>query len=181
VFYGAALAALAVGTAPAEYRERADVRERVDALTGYLQREQQAQPLHNRLALLWASSRLPGVLSESVKRALIDEILRKQQPDGGWTIESLGPWRPHPEAPVSQGSSGYATGFAAFALQKAGVSSSNPGIARALAWLMSHQDPQSGHWMAGSLNKKYEPDSMQVRFMQDAATAFAALALLESR
>ncbi len=31
------------------------------------------------------------------------------------------------------------------------------------------------------MNKPYEADSMPVRFMRDAATAFATLALLESR
>jgi hypothetical protein len=31
------------------------------ALAEYLQREQAGQPLHNRLALLWASSKLPGI------------------------------------------------------------------------------------------------------------------------
>jgi squalene-hopene/tetraprenyl-beta-curcumene cyclase len=47
-FFGAAVALLATGTAPADYRRRPEVREKLDALTTYLRREQQAQPLHNR-------------------------------------------------------------------------------------------------------------------------------------
>jgi hypothetical protein len=53
-------------------------------------------------------------------------------------------------------------------------------MARALAWLKSHQDRQTGAWKADSLNKRYPADSMQSLFMQDAATAFASLALIEA-
>jgi len=181
VFYGAALAALAAGSAPGEYRDRPEIRERVNGLNEYLKREQQTQPLHNRLTLLWASSKLPSALPESLRRPIIDEILGKQQADGGWTIESLGPWEPHPQAPLSVGSNSYATGFVAFVLQQAGVARSHPGLRGALRWLASHQDRQSGCWPADSMNKRYEIDAMPVRFMQDAATAFATLGLLEAR
>jgi len=180
-FYGASLAALAVGTAPAGYRERPEIRERVNALTEYLQREQQTQPLHNRLTLLWASSKLPGALAKSMRRPIIEEVLRKQQDDGGWTIESLGPWKAHPQAPPATGSNSYATAFTAFVLQKAVVPRPDPAVTRALNWLRSRQDRQSGYWAADSMNRRYEPDSMPLRFMQDAATAYATLALLESR
>ena len=177
-FYGASLAALAVGTAPAEYRSRPEIQERITALIDYLHREQPNQPLHNRLALLWASSRLPAAMPAPLRQRMGDEILRAQQADGGWTIASLGPWRPHPEAPPSQGSNSYATAYVAFVLQQAGLKRSEPAVARALDWLRAHQDPQSGSWTADSLNSRHEPDSMQFRFMRDAATAFASLALL---
>lgn len=180
-FYGAALAAMAVGSAPAEYRNQPGIREYVTALTGYLQREQQTQPLHNRLILLWATSKLPSALPEPLRRPIVDEVLRKQQPDGGWTVESLGPWKPRPEAPTATGSSSYATGFVAVVLQKAGVARSHPGLMKSLAWLKAHQDRESGAWPADSMNKRYEADSMPLRFMQDAATAYATLALLEAR
>jgi len=116
-----------------------------------------------------------------MRRSVIDEVLRKQQGDGGWTIESLGEWRPHPQAPVSTGSNSYATGFVAFVLQKAGIPRTHRALVAALGWLRSHQDRQAGYWAADSMNKPYEADSMPVRFMRDAATAFATLALLESR
>jgi len=178
-FYGATLAALAVGSTSTEYRERQEIRERVTALTDYLQREQANQPVHNRLMQLWASTKLPRAMAESARRSLVDEVLKSQEHDGGWTIESLGPWKKHAQASSSPVSNTYATGFVAFVLQRAGVGQSNPGVRRAVEWLKSHQDPQSGSWAADSMNKKYEPDSMQARFMRDAATAFATLALLE--
>jgi len=178
-FYGAGLAALAVGIAPFEYGDL-EIPTREKALAEYLQREQQGQALHHRLTLLWASSRWPDALPKARRQPLIDEVLQKQQPDGGWTIESLGPWAPRPKAPPSAGSSSYATGFVAFVLQKGGVKRSHPGLERALAWLQSHQDREFGYWPADSMNKVYEPDSMPVRFMRDAATAFASLALLDT-
>jgi hypothetical protein len=44
-------------------------------------------------------------------------------------------------------------------------------------WLKAHQDLQTGVWPAVSMNKKYPAGSMQEKFLQDAATAFAAAAL----
>jgi hypothetical protein len=65
----------------------------------------------------------------------------------------------------------------AFILQQAGMARADAALARALDWLKAHQD-KSGFWAADSLNSRYESDSMQFRFMQDAATAFASLALI---
>jgi squalene-hopene/tetraprenyl-beta-curcumene cyclase len=177
-FYGAALAALATGSAPAEYRGLPEIHERVAALIEYLRREQSSQPLHNRVILLWASTKLPEALPEPMRRSIIEEVWKKQQEDGGWTIASLGPWKEHATAPPSTGSNAYATGLVAFVLEKAVVPRTNAKLTRALDWLRSHQDRQSGYWSADSMNKKYEPGSMQAGFMRDAATAFATLALL---
>jgi hypothetical protein len=178
VFYGAALAAVAVGEAPAAYRVEPAVRENVHDLVAYLQREQQSQPLHNRLLLLWASSELPGLLPDAVRKSLIAEVQGKQNPSGGWTLESLGPWEKHTHAPPAEGSNNYATGLAAFVLQKAGIKRTDPGMSKALNWLRSQQDAQTGSWAADSMNKNHD-DPMTSRFMQDAATAFAVLALVE--
>ncbi len=176
-YYGAALAAIAVGEAPVSYRAEANVRDRVTALVTYLQREQQAQPLHNKLLLLWASSELPGIITDAAKKSLIAEVQSKQDASGGWTLESLGPWEKHEHAPPAAGSNNYATGLTAFALQKAGVKRSDPGMVKALAWLRTQQDAKTGSWAADSMNKDHD-DPMTSRFMQDAATAFAVMALI---
>jgi squalene-hopene/tetraprenyl-beta-curcumene cyclase len=178
-YYGASLAALALGQTPAEYRERADVRDRMTTLTAYLA-NQPTPRLHDRLALLWASSELRTVLSDSARQAIAKEASSRQQADGGWTLESLGPWMAHADAPASPGSNAYATAFTAFALQRGGVRATDAGLARALAWLASHQDSKTGAWPAVSMNKRYPAGSMESQFMQDAATAFAALALIET-
>jgi len=174
-FYGATLAALAVGNTAASYRDGADVREHVDALVGFLKNEMANQSLHNRLMLLWASTRLPNVLPGEARQQIVDEVWRKQQPDGGWTMESLGPFGAHPEAPPSSGSNSYATALATFVLEEAGVSDRR--IVKATDWLKAHQDAQTGSWPAESMNHKYEAGSMEARFMRDAATGFAVLAL----
>jgi hypothetical protein len=180
-FFGASLAALAIGTMPDSYAQTPEVREHLSALFAYFETGADLQrPLHDRLAQLWASSKLRSVLPDQSRKALIEETFGKQQADGGWSIESLGPWTPHPDAPPSHGSNSFATAFATYVLGQAGTGSSHPGMSRALAWLKSHQDQESGAWHADSMNKRYPADSMQVLFMQDAATAFASLALLEA-
>jgi squalene-hopene/tetraprenyl-beta-curcumene cyclase len=168
-FYGASLAALAVKNASEDHRARH--REQIAALVDYLKREQGTQPLHNRLMLLWA---MPEALAD--KQSLIDEVWKKQQADGGWSVESLGPWK---RASRSSGSDAYATGFAAYVLL-IDHNGSHKGMLEALNWLKLHQNSEHGYWSSSSMNKDYPAESMMVKFMQDAATGFAALALLEA-
>jgi squalene-hopene/tetraprenyl-beta-curcumene cyclase len=177
-YYGAALAAVATGTAPAGYAARPEIQKNLAALKTYLRDQQDAQPLHNKLILLWADTKLPGVLLAVTHQAIVEEVLQKQQPDGGWTLASLGPWKQHKDAPPAEGSNAYATAITAFTLQQAGVLRSHPAMSKALAWLRSHQDPKLGVWSADSMNKPHKADSMPARFMQDAATGYASLALL---
>jgi hypothetical protein len=54
-------------------------------------------------------------------------------------------------------------------------------MAKALAWLKSHQDPQSGAWTAQSMNHKHEAGTVPAGFMTDAATGYAASALLAEK
>jgi squalene-hopene/tetraprenyl-beta-curcumene cyclase len=179
--FGAALAAMAVGSAPAEYRKQPEVQARVASLTAYLRGPHEHRPLHNWLAVAWASSKLPDAMEEKERRAVIREAYDKQGADGGWSMESLGPFKGHPNAPAAApGSSAYATAFATLALMKSGASSAEPRISRALEWLRAHQDREGGYWNADSMNKQFKPDSMEIRFMRDAATGFASLALLEA-
>lgn len=175
-FYGAALAALATGSAPKSYRQEPAVVERLADLTSYLHRAAPSESLHNRIVLLWASTRLPELLTANERKSLIDEVLHARQADGSWTAGALGPWKEHAAAPAqTAGGNNYATAFTTFVLRQAGIPSKK--LSPSLAWLKSHQDP-GGYWPAVSLNKKYEPGSMPERFMQDAATAYAVMALL---
>jgi hypothetical protein len=65
-------------------------------------------------------------------------------------------------------------------VERAGVSHNDKRLARALRWLEDHQDSSGGYWDAQSLNKQFPQGSMEIQFMRDAATSFAALALLDS-
>ena len=177
-FYGAALAALATGSAPAQYQSRPEIQDNVAALRSYLRTTQKTQPLHHRLILLWASTKLRDLLPDAERQAILDEVWRKQQADGGWTLESIGAWKKRAAAPPANGSSSYATGLVAFTVQQAGISRQDGRMSRAVVWLREHQDRQSGSWAAESMNKPHQAGTMPALFMSDAATGYATLALL---
>ncbi len=180
-YFGAALAALATGQAGAAYASAAPIASHVTALTAYVRTPPTPRrPLHDRLAVLWAASRVPALLSSTERQSLLVEVFDRQRPDGAWTTASLGPWTPHPNAPPDVDGNAYATGYVTYVLQRAGIGASDARIARALAWLAAHQNRETGAWPAPSMNKRYPDGSMESFFMQDAATAFASLALLES-
>jgi squalene-hopene/tetraprenyl-beta-curcumene cyclase len=79
------------------------------------------------------------------------------------------------KTPNDTDSDGFATALVCLALQAAGVD--DPRIASGLDWLRRHQDPATGRWTASSLNKQRDPESEPAKFMSDAATAYAVLAL----
>ena len=176
-YYGASLAALAVGTAPEGYASTDDAREGLERLRSYLDRLYDQQPLFNRLTLLWASTTLPDVLDAKRKTAIVEEVLALQEDDGGWSLASLGEWERTDGTTLPTGSDGYATGLVAFTLVQAGLPSENAQLRRGLSWLRRHQDPAEGSWAAESLNKERDLKSDVGRFMRDAATAYAVLAL----
>jgi squalene-hopene/tetraprenyl-beta-curcumene cyclase len=183
-FYGAALAAIAVGTAPENYRAKPEIQNNLKMLREYLNRTYAAQTLSNRAVLLWASAKLPGLIEPERQKALITELLSKQEADGGWSLTSMaGDWKRHDGTPQEALSDGYATGLITFALQQAGLSREDAQLQRGLAWLTANQNRTEGFWMAYSLNNNEEhhisPDT--ARFMKDAATAYAVLALSESK
>jgi hypothetical protein len=62
------------------------------------------------------------------------------------------------------------------ALEESGMSSKDMMLTRGLQWLEQHQN-KDGSWRASSLNEKRDPDSDIGRFMSDAATGYAVLAL----
>ena len=177
-YYGAALAAVAAGTAPQGYASRPAVAQHLARLKTYL-RDAGDKPLHHRLIALWASAKLPALLPKDTRKQWIAEAWAKQDAGGGWSMEALGAWTRHDAAPPQAGPNAYATALAVFALQEAGVPRSHPSLVRARAWLAAHQNAERGYWDAVSMNKRYEPGSMQESFMRDAATGFAALALLQ--
>jgi squalene-hopene/tetraprenyl-beta-curcumene cyclase len=182
-FYGATLATVAVGTAPENYRATPEIQKNLTMLREYLNRESAAQPTINRVALLWASAKVPGLIQPEQQKAIISEILSKQQADGGWSLSSLvAGWKRHDETPQEGKSDGYATGLVTFALRQAGIPRENPQEKQGLAWLVANQDKAAGFWLGYSLNKNVEHhiSSGTALFMNDAATAYAVLALTEA-
>jgi squalene-hopene/tetraprenyl-beta-curcumene cyclase len=189
-YYGATLAAIAVGTAPENYRSTPEIQNNLKMLRDYLEREYSAQPLINRVTLLWASSKFPGLLTPERQKSITEEVLSKQQADGGWSLFPLartwrdwgpsslfGTWKRLDGTAQETGSDGYATGLALFVLQQTGVPRENVQLKQGREWLMRNQNKTEGLWVAHSLNKHRDPSSNVGRFMSDAATAYAVLAL----
>jgi squalene-hopene/tetraprenyl-beta-curcumene cyclase len=179
-YYGATLAAVAIGTAPAKYRGTPEIQNNIKMLREYLDREYPAQTPINRVALLWAAAKIPGLIEPDRQKAIISEILVKQQSDGGWSLSSLsGAWKRSDGTAQEVESDGYATGLITFALQQSGVPPENAQMKSALSWLTANQNKTEGSWKSFSLNKNKEhhlsPET--ALFMNDAATAYAVLAL----
>jgi squalene-hopene/tetraprenyl-beta-curcumene cyclase len=193
-YYGAALAAMAVGTAPGNYASTPGIQDNLAHLREYLTRESAAQSTLNRVFLLWASTKLPGLVAPEQRDAIIKEILQRQQADGGWRLASVtwrwsgwslrsfeNMWLREDGTPMEGKSDGVATSLMTLALQEAGMPRDNPQLKHGLSWLMSNQNAAEGFWPAASVNKRRHKSSDTGRFMSDAATAFAVLALTENQ
>jgi squalene-hopene/tetraprenyl-beta-curcumene cyclase len=190
-YYGAAEAAVAVGIAPdgnsGHYRDDPKIQPYLTLLRAYLRREAPSQPLINRVALLWASSKLPGLMTGQEREALANEVASKQHADGGWSLSELGlnkegqsAWKRHDQTPFDLRSDGYATGIIVLALEVNGLGNI-PESRKGLAWILANQDKANGLWPAWSVNVKRDPNSDIGKFMSDAATGFSVLALERSR
>jgi squalene-hopene/tetraprenyl-beta-curcumene cyclase len=181
-YYGAALAAIAVGLAPENYGSTPEIQQNLALLRNYLNREAAKQTPLNRVMLLWASTELPGTLDQAGQEAIVKEIESRQQADGGWRLSSLvGNWKRADATPFVMKSDGVATGLIAYVLQRAGVAPSDAHLKNGLSWLVRNQTWWGGHWEGYSLNARHHNLLSPIAdFMDDAATAFAVLALTES-
>jgi squalene-hopene/tetraprenyl-beta-curcumene cyclase len=175
-YQGAAMLAIALGAAPGHYAVDPDATKHLEVLRDYLRREYKSQPLMSQVYVLWASARMPGLLDEAERGKLLAEIRNHQQNDGGWALSSLDKPKIWKRLEISSASDGCATGLIVLALEESGISRNDKILVRGLAWLEQHQQ-KDGSWLASSLNEPRDPNSEIGRFMSDAATAYAALAL----
>ena len=203
VFYGAALAAMAVGSVPGNAGATGEnVSGYIAKLRSYLNGKYSDQNLYNKVWMLLASTRLTGLLTGGQRQALIAELERHQNADGGWSLYGLGPWTwsrnnapfepaGKPDVSLLSRSDGYATGLAAYTLRQAGLAADYPALKRSTDWLRANQrecqieQNRWECWRTFSLNYDRENggdegEAWRRMFMSDAATAFAALALLPS-
>jgi hypothetical protein len=74
---------------------------RLRPLSGGLQRlskylrvkNNSATALHDRLYVLWASTRIPELITAEERGSIIKSAIALQRPDGGWNLPSLGDWK----------------------------------------------------------------------------------------
>ena len=157
--FGVAMAALAAGSV-----ESPDA-DGVAALRQRAQHDATTASLHDRAALLWASSRFDDLLSDAQADAIATELVAVQSRDGGAALGRL------LDADASAEPDGYATAWVTLALCASGR---EPAAARAgQAWLRDHQH-RDGSWPGQSANGNSRTAR---RYMTDAATAYAVLAL----
>ena len=176
-YHGAALMAVAVGSAPGGYSRDPAIALNLAALRAYLRSHYDAQPLLNKIVALWASAHLPDLLTREQREQMIGEIDRLQREDGGWSLADLGTWKRVDNTPLVDRSDGYATGLIVLTLEENRARNAAANIARGRAWLVANQDQSTEAWPAWSLNKDRDPKSDAGPFMSDAATAYAVLAL----
>jgi hypothetical protein len=174
-YHGAALMAMAAGQAPDNYRSDPKAAGHIAALAGYLRSHYEAQPLLNKVILLWASAHTPDLLTSEERGKLIADLKSREKADGGWSLTDLGTWHRVDETPLETRSDGYATGVIVLALEENHVK--DAAVDHGRAWLEANQDKATGAWPAWSLNKKRAPQSDAGPFMSDAATAYAVMAL----
>ena len=185
-YQGAALMAVALGEAPENYASQAQIRDRLELLKQYLRRQYDAQPLMSKLYVLWASARIPGLLTELDQSKLVSDVANLELNDGGWSLSSLDE-QSRKHALVDEWKrlsntgegDGCATGLVVLAMEKASAKQHEETLRRGVEWLRRHQS-KDGSWWASSLNGQTDADSDIGRFMSDAATGYAALALADA-
>jgi hypothetical protein len=192
-YYGAALAAVAVGMAGKPYHDNdlSDAeKKKLGKLRDHLAAGYKNESLHNRLAALWASTYLPDILTAEQQKKLTEEALGVGGEEAkGWALTALAKkptddatWTKVQTIPDGAKFDGYATAYIVFVLRRAGVRADAGRVAKALAWLAEERVAE-GKGPVHYLNRERKPDSADDdeatvgKFMRDAAAAYASLAL----
>jgi squalene-hopene/tetraprenyl-beta-curcumene cyclase len=182
-YHWAALMAMTVSRTPGAYCKDPMIAANLLLLHNFLKRHYAAQPLLNKIVLLWASAADRGLLSGPQKKELAAELAQRQHTDGGWSTTDLGMWERRDKTPLETRSDGYATGLIVLALEQTADEGSRAGgmtspmVKRGIDWLVANQDELTGSWPAWSLNKNRDLKSDAGLFMTDAATGYSVLAL----
>ncbi|MDP6720302.1 MAG: squalene--hopene cyclase, partial [Pirellulaceae bacterium] len=134
-----------------------------------------APSLHHRIMIAWASVRVDGLMDESAREKVRDEMLSKQLPDGGWATPAfLIDWKQFkridkkPHDPRT--SDAYGTGLAIVVARELGLPPTDRRLKKGIAWLKTNQR-ESGKWFTRS------PSKDSKHYFTNFGSAFAVLAL----
>lgn len=168
--YGVTMAAIGVGMAPGGYAGTPAAKAGLAKIRAYFKANPPAH-LHHRAMKLLASLHVDGIMTESERQQVVQDLFSLQKPDGGWAVVTMGNWkRSDGKLQDMETSDGYGTGFAIYVLRQAGVPADEPRIQKGIAWLKTHQRA-SGRWFTRSMWK----DSKH--YITHSGTAYAILAL----
>ena len=171
-YFGAVYAMIGVSQAPEGYAQSPKARAGLEKLSAYLKKNPPAE-LHHRAMLLWAATRLDGLMSADEKAATLTRLREAQRPDGGWNLASLGrTWTGNDgrKPDLASPSDAYATGLVVLVLREAGVPVADAAVVKGADWLLANQR-QSGRWFTQSLNNDRH------HYIANAGSAYAVLAL----
>jgi hypothetical protein len=158
--WGAAMAALAAGVA------KVDETANLARLRSYLRERRAEMRMLDALALVWASLHMDGLLDATGRAAILARVAGAQHESGGFSTAALiGSKKEMPPDGIASG---------LFALVTCRTGSRNES---AIRWLERNQRPD-GAWPAQSISTGRTRSN---RFMKNAATAFAVLALTQCR
>jgi len=168
-YFGGVIAALGVGAAPDGYSQTSAAQKGLAKLRTYFEKNPSPN-LHHKVWLLWASTKMDRLMTAADRLQTMEELLKLQRNDGGWSLPSL--WKPTPMSAKSKqlASDGYATGLAIYVLRQAGLPPNDPRMKKGLVWLKTQQR-ESGRWFTPSLN-----DSRR-NLITNAGTALCVMAL----
>ncbi|HEY7387925.1 MAG TPA: prenyltransferase/squalene oxidase repeat-containing protein [Bryobacteraceae bacterium] len=176
-YWGTTLMAMAVAIAPDDYRDSPQIQAGLNKMRDWLKKGYGSQPLFNQAFVLWTSGRLPGLLSAEELKQVSEELTSRQRPDGGWNLSALAAWPARRDKTTQETrTDGYATAIALLALNAGGMQAESSTLEKARTWLTRNQE-KDGSWPAWSMIKERDPGSDIGRFMRDAATGYAVLAL----
>lgn len=161
--FGVAMAALAAASAPAGPGQDAGLAK----LRAHVEAHFDSASLHDRVALLWAAGSMPELLTEPQRDLVTRALDAAQHSDGSFALADL---LPGVTATPPSGD-GYATALATLALCTSNRNTSQ--VDAGLAWLEGNQNAD-GSWPGRSANGA---GRRAERFMTDAATAYAVIAL----
>ena len=153
--YGVTIALIGVGAAPGDYADTPQAQAGMAKLRDYVAKHPTLYA-HQSAMLLWAASYVDNLITPEDRQRRVDELLSLQQPDGGWSLLSLGNWEysgPGGEA-VGRASDGYGTGLVTLVLRRSGLAIDDERISRSVDWLKSNQRANGG-WFTPSQTKPH--------------------------